>query len=89
MMTNKHNNVIYTGVTNDLMRRVSEHKEKKFKGFTKQYNLDRLVYYEEFYEIDQAIAHEKQIKGGSRKKKDLLVAKINPEWRDLSLVFCN
>src|SRR5438874_119711 len=87
MMTNKHQNVLYTGVTNDLRRRVNEHKDKKIEGFSKQYNTDRLVYYEEFYEIDQAIAREKQIKAGSRKNKDLLVSKMNPEWRDLSLEF--
>jgi putative endonuclease len=87
MMSNKHCNVLYTGVTNDLRRRVNEHKEKKIEGFSKQYNTDRLVYYEEFYEIDQAIAREKQIKSGSRKNKDLLVEKMNPEWKDLSLEF--
>ena len=85
MMTNKHLNVLYTGVTNDLRRRVNEHKEKKIEGFSKQYNTDRLVYYEEFYEVDQAIAREKQLKGGSRKKKDLLVEKMNPQWKDLSI----
>ena len=73
MMTNKHLNVLYTGVTNDLRRRVNEHKEKRIESFSKQYNTDRLVYYEEFYEIDQAITREKQLKGGSRTKKNLLV----------------
>ncbi len=87
MMTNKHLNVLYTGVRNDLRRRVNEHKEKKIESFSKQYNTDRLVYYEEFYEVDQAIAREKQIKGGSRKKKDLLVEKMNQEWKDLSVEF--
>ena len=87
MMTNKHLNVLYTGVTNDLRRRVNEHKEKRVESFSKQYNTDRLVYYEEFYEVDQAIAREKQLKGGSRKKKDLLVEKMNPEWKDLSIEF--
>ena len=85
MMTNKHLNVLYTGVTNDLRRRVNEHKEKRIESFSKQYNTDRLVYYEEFYEIDQAITREKQLKGGSRTKKNLLVEKMNPEWKDLSL----
>ena len=87
MMTNKHLNVLYTGVTNDLRRRVNEHKEKKFDSFSKKYNLEFLVYYEEFYDINQAINREKQIKAGSRKKKDDLIAKMNPEWKDLSLSF--
>src|SRR5438067_1844576 len=87
MMTNTYNNVLYTGVTNDLLRRVSEHKEKKIEGFTKQYNLDRLIYYEEFYDVNQAIAREKQIKAGSRKKKDALIKKMNPQMKDLALSF--
>jgi putative endonuclease len=85
MMANKHLNVLYTGVTNDLRRRVNEHKDKKIEGFSKEYTTDRLVYYEEFYEINEAIAREKQIKAGSRKRKDSLVSKMNPEWKDLSI----
>jgi len=85
MMTNKHKTTIYTGVTNDLQRRVNEHKEKKFDGFSKKYNLDFLVYYEEFYDVNQAIAREKQIKAGSRKKKEILIVKMNPEWKDFAL----
>ena len=86
-MTNKYKTTLYTGVTNDLRRRVNEHKEKKVDSFSKKYNLEFLVYYEEFYDINQAINREKQIKAGSRKKKDYLIAKINPEWKDLSLSF--
>ncbi|MEP7234612.1 MAG: GIY-YIG nuclease family protein [Ignavibacteriota bacterium] len=85
MMANKHRTTIYTGVTHDLQRRVSEHKEKKFDGFSKRYNLDFRVYYEEFYDVHQAIAREKQIKGGSREKKEILIAKMNPTWKDLAL----
>jgi putative endonuclease len=84
MMTNRWKNVLYTGVTNSLERRVWQHKNGSFRGFTKQYNCDRLVYFEEFSEIDQAIAREKQIKGWSRAKKDALIAKQNPERTDLA-----
>lgn len=82
-MTNKWNKVIYTGVTNDLMRRVIEHKNKTLKGFTKRYNIDKLVYYEDTENIESAILREKQIKGGSEKDKIQLVNSFNPEWRDL------
>ncbi|MDR3560026.1 MAG: GIY-YIG nuclease family protein [Negativicutes bacterium] len=83
ILTNKYHNVLYTGVTNDLKRRVYEHKEKLNPGFTSKYNLDRLVYYEECGDIIQAIAREKQIKGGSRQKKLDLINAFNPEWSDL------
>ncbi len=69
MMTNKNNSVIYTGVTNDLDRRLYQHKDKLIKGFTSKYNVIKLVYYEEYEYIHDAIAREKQIKGGSRQKK--------------------
>jgi putative endonuclease len=82
-MTNKWNKVLYTGVTNDLKRRVYEHKGKTFKGFTKRYNIDKLVYYEVAESIESAILREKQIKGGSRKDKIQLVITLNSEWRDL------
>ena len=68
MMTNKHNTVLYTGMTNDLQRRVSEHKQKLI-GFTSRYNVTKLVYFEEYDDVNDAIAREKQIKSGSRKKK--------------------
>jgi len=83
-MTNKLNRVLYTGVTNDLEKRVYEHKSKLIEGFTKKYNVNKLVYYEEFDDINEAIAREKQIKSGSRQKKIDLIAKMNPAWKDLS-----
>jgi putative endonuclease len=83
IMTNKWNKVLYTGVTNDLMRRVQEHKDKTLQGFTKRYNVDKLVYYEDTENIESAILREKQLKGGSRKDKIQLVDSFNPEWRDL------
>jgi len=82
-MTNKNRNVLYVGVTNDLLRRVFEHKEKLCGGFTAKYNLDQLVYYEFHEDMVNAITREKQIKGGSRLKKMLLIEKFNPEWKDL------
>jgi putative endonuclease len=83
MMTNKGNTVIYTGVTNDLKRRVYEHREGLVDGFTKKYNVTKLVYYEVFEDIESAISREKQIKGGSRQKKIELINSTNTEWRDL------
>lgn len=83
LLTNKHNNVLYTGVTNDLIRRVYEHKNKLVAGFTKKYNVGRLVYYEVCGSIITAIEREKQIKGWSRKKKQDLINVLNPEWTDL------
>ncbi len=75
--------VLYTGVTNDLERRVSEHKDGSVGGFTSRYRVTRLVYFEEFGEVLEAIAREKQIKSWSRKKKLDLVVTLNPKWRDL------
>jgi putative endonuclease len=83
LLTNKHNHVLYTGVTNDLIRRVYEHKSKLVAGFTKKYNVDRLVYYEVCGSIVVAIEREKQIKSWSRKKKHDLINALNPEWNDL------
>jgi len=83
MMANKYNTVLYTGVTNDLVRRVWEHKEGRGGGFTSRYNVTKLVYYEVCGDVREAIAREKQIKGGSRAKKEALVDGMNPEWRDL------
>lgn len=83
IMTNKHNTVLYVGVTNNLLRRVWEHKNKLDEGFSKQYNLGKLVYYEFFDEMIEAIKKEKQIKGGSRKKKVDLINNFNLEWIDL------
>ena len=83
IMTNKNNAVLYTGVTNDLKRRAYEHKEKLVDGFTKKYNIVKLVYYEVFSDIENAILREKQIKGGSRTKKIELIENMNKEWKDL------
>lgn len=83
IMTNQSNSVLYTGVTNDLKRRVYEHKGKLVDGFTKKYNVDKLVCYEVCEDIKEAISREKQIKGGSRQKKIDLVERMNPAWRDL------
>lgn len=82
-MTNKYNKVLYTGVTNDLIRRVYEHKNKLTEGFTKKYNIVKLVYYEIFEDSYNAIVREKQIKAGSRRKKIDLINSMNKEWRDL------
>jgi putative endonuclease len=83
IMTNKHNKVLYTGFTNNLARRVFEHREKLIEGFTSRYNINKLVYYETFDNPSDAIAREKQIKGGSRQKKTGLINSVNPEWKDL------
>jgi putative endonuclease len=82
-MTNSRNTVLYVGVTNDLIRRVYEHKEKLAGGFTRKYNIVKLVYYEIFEDTDNAISREKQIKAGSRRKKVQLINAMNREWRDL------
>ena len=85
-MTNTYNTVLYTGVTNDLKKRVDEHKRKVIPGsFTSIYNIHKLVYFEEFMYVQDAIAREKQIKGGPRKKKIGLIEKSNKDWIDLYL----
>ena len=83
IMTNKYNTVLYTGVTNDLLRRVTEHKKNLGKTFAGRYLTNKLVYYEMTERIIDAIEREKQIKGGSREKKVELINTINPEWKDL------
>ena len=83
IMTNRRNTVLYIGVTNDLKRRVYEHKEKMADGFTKKYNITKLVYYEVCEEIQSAISREKQLKAGSRPGKIELVNGMNRQWRDL------
>jgi len=83
IMTNKRNTVLYTGVTNNLKKRIYEHKAKLVAGFTKKYNISKLVYYEIFDNMYNAIAREKQIKADSRKKKFNLINSINPRWKDL------
>jgi len=83
IMTNKRNTVLYVGVTNDLIRRIYEHKGKLADGFTKKYNIVKLVYYEVCEDIESAILRDKQVKAGSRQKKIQLVNSMNSEWRDL------
>jgi len=83
-LTNWNNKVLYVGVTNDLKRRLYEHQNGLTDGFTKKYQVNKLVYYEVCEEIEGAILREKQIKAGSRKKKNDLVSKSNPDWNDLS-----
>ena len=84
LMTNSSRVVLYTGVTNNLERRVWEHRNQAVEGFTKRYRVDRLEYYELFPNPRDAIAREKEIKGWRRSKKDALIATMNPKWDDLS-----
>ena len=84
LLTNKNKSVIYIGVTSNLLKRIYQHKTKYYKGFTSKYNCDKLVYFEEFTDINQAISREKQLKAGNRKRKEDLINSINPEWKDLS-----
>ncbi len=81
---NSSTGTLYTGVTNDLMRRVYEHKNKVLEGFTKTYNVTRLAYFEESTDVSAAIAREKQIKSWRRSKKIELIKSMNPNWRDLA-----
>ena len=83
IMTNR-SGTLYTGMTNNLERRVWEHKNKKIPGFTRKYNIKKLIYYEETDNVNEAIAREKQIKGWLRKKKIDLIRTLNPNWKDLS-----
>ena len=82
-MTNIRNTVLYTGVTNNLARRVYEHKNGLGSAFIKKYNVHKLIYYEVGDDIQSVLAREKQIKGGSRQKKINLIKSLNPEWKDL------
>ncbi len=83
MITNQYNTVLYIGVTNNLIRRIYEHKNKLVKGFSSKYNLNKLVYYEQTESIESAILREKQLKNYSRAKKEQLISKINPNHNDL------
>jgi len=83
ILTNKTNNVMYIGVTNNLNRRIVEHKEELVEGFTKKYHVHKLVYYEIFHDPTVAIQREKQLKHWKRDKKNKLVETINPTWKDL------
>ena len=88
ILTNKTNVVIYVGVTDDLHRRLCEHKSEQIDGFTKQYHVHKLVYYEKYSEINDAIAREKQLKRWSRSKKNWLIETKNPNWDDWGEHFC-
>ena len=85
IMSNKYNTVFYVGITNDLKRRIYEHREKLVEGFTRRYNLVKLLYYEIYQDSYTAISREKQIKGGSRQDKIDLIEKTNKDWKDLYL----
>ena len=87
IVSNTNNRVVYIGVTSDLVHRIKEHKNKIYDGFTRRYNVDRLVYYEHFDNINRAINREKQLKGWTRAKKNQLIAGMNPNWDDLSCIF--
>jgi putative endonuclease len=84
MLTNRNNTVIYTGITNDIVRRLEEHRQKEVPSFTARYNVGKLVYYELFPTSYDAIQREKQIKAGSRAKKVGLIESLNPGWEDLA-----
>ena len=87
ILTNWNNKVLYIGMTNDLERRIYEHKNKLVEGFTKKYNLNKLVYYEYTNDVNSAIQREKEIKKWRREKKNNLIGKMNPKWEDLSIGF--
>ncbi|HDR16265.1 MAG TPA: GIY-YIG nuclease family protein [Desulfobacteraceae bacterium] len=83
LLTNRNNGVMYVGVTNNLIRRIDEHRNKVVKGFTEKFNAYKLVYFEETSDIGSALAREKEIKKWRREKKNELVHSVNPEWKDL------
>ncbi len=84
ILTNKTNSVLYVGVTSNLEQRILQHRTGKFpNAFTSRYNITKLVYYEEFLSIEDAIKREKQLKGGSRQKKTDLIDSMNPDWNEL------
>ena len=87
MLTNKSNEVLYIGVTNNLSRRLCEHRNEEIEGFTKRYHLHKLVFFEEFSNIKDAISCEKRLKHWIRAKKNALIEFQNPNWRDLSEAF--
>jgi len=87
ILTNRNRKVMYIGMTNDLARRLHEHRDHVAPGFTQKYRVDTLVYYEETHDLLAALEREKQIKKWRREKKDALVASMNPQWRDLGADF--
>ncbi len=84
ILCNWNHKVLYIGVTNNLERRVYEHKNKLIEGFTSKYNVNKLVYFEDASDIKAAITREKQLKGWNREKKNNLIETMNPDWKDLS-----
>ena len=84
ILTNWNNKVMYIGMTNNLERRLYEHKHHLIEGFTRRYNVDKLVYFESSFDVKAAIAREKQLKGWTRARKNALVESMNPTWQDLS-----
>ena len=84
ILSNARHTVLYTGVTNDLLKRVYEHRNHTLRSFTARYNIAQLMYYEGCSDIESAIAREKQIKAGSRARKVALIESVNPDWADLS-----
>ena len=84
ILSNWDDSVIYIGVTNNLPKRLYEHRNQLADGFTKKYNVHKLVYFEQTTDVNSAISREKQLKGWTRKKKNALIAKINPEWKDIA-----
>ena len=84
ILTNQYNTVVYTGVTNNLERRLYEHRNHLVDGFTKRYNLNKLIYFETTSDVRSAIEREKQIKGWTRAKKNALIESVNPKWNDIS-----
>lgn len=84
ILTNKSNEVLYIGVTNNLLRRLYEHRNEQIEGFTKKYHVHKLVFFEEFSDINDAITCEKRLKRWTRAKKNALVESKNPKWKDLS-----
>lgn len=85
ILSNNYNTVLYIGVTNNLERRIYEHKNELVDGFSKRYKTHKLVYFEQTSNVEEAICREKQLKGWTRKKKEALINSINPQWQDLSL----
>lgn len=85
LLTNWNNKVMYVGITNNLIRRIYEHKSKLVRGFTKKYNVNKLVFYEETRDVIAALTREKEIKKWRREKENQLVNRINPAWKDLSM----
>ena len=83
ILTDNFNSVLYIGVTNNLARRIGEHRAEQVEGFTKRYHLHKLVYFEEWDDINQAIHREKQLKGWRREKKERLIHTLNPKWEEL------